>query len=891
MMPLPSRTRVGPYEITAQIGAGGMGEVYRARDTRLNREVALKILPEAFAADPDRLARFTREAQLLASLNHPNIAGIYGLEEADGLRALVLELVEGPTLAERVARGALPVDEALPIARQMAAALEAAHEHGIVHRDLKPANVKVTPDGVVKVLDFGLAKLTGPAEAGHYVPDRGVRLQPDLTASPTITTPGMVTGVGIILGTAAYMAPEQAKGRPADKRADVWAFGCVLYEMLTGRAPFAGEDVSDTLANVLKREPDWSALPADIPPAIHSLLRRCLEKDRRKRVSDIAAAIFALHEAQRLGDGPPAGAVARSSRLQRFGIPVVTLALGAGLAVAATYFERVPVEAPELRLHMVTPPTDAVAGAVAFAVSPDGQSVVFRALVDQVPHLWLRRLSDETARPLPGTERGTLPFWSPDGRSIGFWADQRLKRVDVAGGSIQEIAAATSPYGASWSTDAVIVFSGSNTAPLYRVPAAGDQKPIEATRLGSGHVAHRFPFFLPDGRRFLFFATGSSDVQGVYIGSLDSSESTRLVEADTKAVFMPPDVVLYGRTGALYAQRVDRDASPVGEPMLVAERLAQNPGTFASAAISASSIGTFAYRSAAEDAGRELRWVGRAGQQDAPVSITGLEFFSDLSPDGRTIAVSRTFSGNTDIWLIETARGVLRRFTFDPADDSTPRWSPDGSRVAFQAQRKGGGLFDLFVKSLSEKTEQVLLESSENKNMSDWSRDGRFILYTSQSPKSARDIWALPLEGDRKPFVVVQSPFEETLPRFSPDGRWVSYQSSETGRVEIHVQPFPGPARSWQISTNGGTNAQWRSDGREMFYVAPDNRLMAVPVTLNAAVPAVDAGNPSPLFSVRAGANYSVVTPDGQRFLVNTPTDDASVSPITIVLNWKPPAR
>jgi tRNA A-37 threonylcarbamoyl transferase component Bud32/WD40 repeat protein len=659
-----------------------MGEVYRARDTKLHRDVALKTLPEAFARDEERLLRFKREAQVLASLNHPNIAAIYGFEDASiaGLgvsrpvQALVLELVEGPTLADRIREDAIPVDEALPIARQIAEALEAAHEHGVVHRDLKPANVRLTADGIVKVLDFGLAKA--------LTPDVG-SAAPDVTASPTITSAAM-TALGVILGTAAYMAPEQAKSRPADKRADLWAFGCVLYEMLTGRALFAGDDVSDTLANVLKREPDWNALPSDVPPAIRALLKRCLEKDRRQRVADSAAAVFVIDESTAFAPAAPPTTAPQpqSSMIRRVAVPFAALVLVAALAGIPTYFRAAPPSVPEMGLQIVTPPTGEL-GAMSFAASHDGR-VVFRGRGDRTEQLWLRTLGSETARPLEDTENATYPFWSADGRSIGFFADQRMKRMDAAGGKAQTIAETPQPFGATWNTNGVIVFSGASTAPLFRVPAAWGQQSVEATTLKPGQVSHRFPEFLPDGRRFLFHATGVPEVQDVSVGSLDSTETKRRIEADTRAAFLPPDWVLFVRDEALYAQRVELDElTIVGDPVLVAGRIALSPGNFV--------------------------------------------------------------------------------------------WSPDGSRIAFQSNRKGGSRFDLYQKSLSGKIERLVLESSENKNISDWSPDGRFILYSSQNAKTARDIWAVPLDGDQKPFVVVQTPFEETGARFSPDGRWIAY--------------------------------------------------------------------------------------------------------------------
>ena len=507
--------------------------------------------------------------------------------------------------------------------------------------------------------------------------------------------------------------------------------------------------------------------------------------------------------------------------------------------------------------------------------------------------MWLRTLGSEVARPLAGTEGSSLPFWSPDGRSLGFFADQKLKRIDVAGGSAQTLADAPAAYGATWGADGVILFSAANTAPLYRVPASGGQQPIAATRIEAPErAAHCHPHFLPDGRRFLFFTTGAPDVQGVFVGTLDSLDATRLVEADTAAVFVPPDWVLFGREESLYGQRVDRQAmTPIGDPVLVADGVARNLANFGSVALSASATGFFAYRTPV-DAARELVWTGRQGEQTGTLGIlSGLSLFNvRLSSDGRTVGVQRIVDGNADIWLIETARGVPRRFTFEEGPDGAPVWSPDGSRLAFHGSRKGGGLNDLYEKSLSGDDAQVLLESPENKNMMDWSPDGRFILYSSQNPKTAFDIWALPLDGDRKPFVVVQTGFQENNARFSPDGRWIANQSNETGQVEVFVHPFPGPGRSWQISTNGGAAAEFRADGRELFYRAPDNRLMAVPLTLDAKGVTVDAGNPVALFSLRPGAVFTA-TPDGQRFLINQPTGDATASPITVVLNWKPPAQ
>ena len=523
-------TRLGVYEITAQIGEGGMGEVYRATDTTLSRQVAIKILPDVFAADPERLARFEREARTLASLNHPHIAAIYAVEKSAGIQALVMELVEGDDLSQRIARGAVPLDEALPIAKQIAEALEAAHEQGIIHRDLKPANIKVRTDGTVKVLDFGLAKAMESAPGSS----------PGMSMSPTITTPAM-TQAGMILGTAAYMSPEQAKGRVVDKGSDVWAFGAVLYEMLAGRRVFEGDDVSDTLARILMKEPDWTILPATVPPAVVNVLRRCLQKDRRQRIRDLGDVSLALEGAfETAASQTPASATPAWLRGR---LPWVALALAALVIVALAIptvrhlRETPPPAPPETRTEIVTPAT---ADPVSFALSPDSQQIVFVASGDGASRLWLRSLSattaqplaTTTAQPLPGTEEAITPFWSPDGRSIGFFAGNALKRLDLGGGRPQTLAPAFAARGGTWSADGVIVFAASNANPLMRVAATGGPA-VAVTTLGPQQQSHRFPHLLPDGRQFLFYVPGGQDAAGIYLGSLNGSTPTRLTPADS----------------------------------------------------------------------------------------------------------------------------------------------------------------------------------------------------------------------------------------------------------------------------------------------------------------------------------------------------------------------
>jgi Tol biopolymer transport system component len=852
-----------------------MGEVYRARDTKLGREVALKILPEAFALDPDRLARFKHEAQVLASLNHTNIAAIHGFEDSPstgsgqaGVHALVLELVEGPTLADRIAQGAMPLDEALPIARQIAEALEAAHEHGIIHRDLKPANVKLRPDGTVKVLDFGLAKTL----------ERGAATS-SMSMSPTLTSPA-ATGIGMILGTAAYMSPEQARGKIVDKRSDIWSFGCVLYEMLTGRRPFEGEDVTEVLARVLEREPNLTALPPEVPAAIGRLLRRCLEKDRKRRLPDIGVARLEIDEALTAPAGGATPAVPRPAAARRerllWAAAVLVAASAAGVGV---FLRPSPVDAPEMRLQIVTPPGSPPSN---FAISPDGQHVVYGG----PGRLWLRSLASEEARPLEGSTGGALPFWSPDSQSIAFFQAQQLKRIAIVGGTPQILTAAGSDWGGTWSAEGVILFAPAGTSPLFRIPATGGT-PIEATRLTSPQQAgHRFPSFLPDGRRFLFFVTGTPAVQGVYLGSLDSTDATRVLESETAAVFTPPDYILFGRQDALFAQRVDPDSlERVGDPFLIAEDLMAHPNSAAGIALSSSLAGPVAYRASAETTRRQWTWFDRSGKQTGVVGEPGTALSNSvrLSPDGRTVATSRRINGNIDIWLSEIARGVADRFTSNPAADVRVVWSPDGARIAFDSARRGIGRYDLYVADVANPgSETVLLESPENKNIWDWSPDGRFILY-SLINGATRDLWALPLDGDRKPFPVTQTVFEESAGRFSPDGRWIAYTSNESGSTQVYVRPFPGPGRAVRISTSGGGAPHWRADGREIFYF-DGNQLMAAPV---AAQPTgLDVSAPVMLFAAPAGRRAYDVSRDG-RFLIDVSLDGAPNPPITILLNWK----
>jgi serine/threonine protein kinase/Tol biopolymer transport system component len=900
-MGLSAGTKLGAYQIVGVLGAGGMGEVYRAHDTTLNRNVALKVLPEAFTLDLDRLARFKREAQMLAALNHPNIAAIYGFESSAGVQALVLELVEGPTLAERIALGTVPLDEALPIARQIAEALEAAHEQGIVHRDLKPSNIKVRADGTVKVLDFGLAKaIEGAGRAGQ-----AGRAGWDATHSPTITTPA-VTGIGVILGTAAYMSPEQAKGHAADKRSDVWAFGCVVFEMLTGKRAFEGEDVSDTLAAVLKDEPAWQRLPPSTPEHLQVLLRRCLQKDRKKRLRDIGDARLEIDAAHSSSQTDERG-VHRSRRIERL---VLIAALAIVTLIAAWALARVwrPLSpGPEMRVDIDTPPTR---DPVSLAISPDGRSVVFAATTEGRSRLWLRPLDATAARPLTGTDDARFPFWSPDSRYVGFFAnDDKLKRIDVDGATIETLANAPVGSGGAWNRDGTVLYAPVPDAPILRVSASGGPSTFVVNRAAVTRLeaprqtGHRFPQLLPNGRHFLYYAAGSADVRGVYVSQLDGSLSRRLLDADAPAVYAPAVAastgqLLFVRQSALWAQDFDAGKLALsGTPFHVAEQIAVDTGRNV-AALSASAAGSIVYRTGSTAGGSQLTWFDRSGKElgkaGGPADL-GVAFNPGLSPDGRFVALSRSVNGNTDIWRLDIDRNVLARFTSEAVPEIYPIWSPDGQRIVYSSPTAGKQGFDLYVKSVNSTAPGTLLLKVDTVAVStDWSPDGKVLLYRLLDPKTATDIWALPLEGDRRPFPVVQTGFEERDGQFSPDGKWIAYQSNESGRFEVYVQPFPGPGGKTQVSIDGGAQPRWQRDGRELFYIALDGHLHSVPMRFASNGTTLQVGTPGRLFMTHVGAVVQggssqayVVSRDGQRFLMNTVAEVASGSPITMILNWR----
>lgn len=881
-MPVASGTKLGPYEILALLGAGGMGEVYRARDTKLKRDVALKILPEAFARDPGRMARFQREAEVLASLNHPNIAQIYGVEEG----ALVMELVDGDS-----PKGPMPFDEAWKIAQQMADALEYAHERGVVHRDLKPANVKVTPEGVVKLLDFGLAKaFRGQSGEASSDPQN----------SPTVTLGATVAGT--IVGTAAYMAPEQARGKKVDKRADIWSWGVVLYELLTGERMFQGEDTAETLAAVIHKQPELERVPAKV----RRLLRRCWEKDPKQRLRDIGAARELLEEPATAQTAAP---VARSRGVLPWAVAAVVLGLTAA-GLAFVHLREQPEERQVLQYTVAAP--EKAPNVSYLALSPDGHYLAMAASGDGGSQIWLRSLDSLQTRALAGTEDAAFPFWSPDSRYIAFFAQDKLKKIPVNGGPPQTLCDAPLPRGGAWSREGVIVFAPRNgIGGLSRVREAGGV-PVNITQVPSGW--HRFPMFLPDGKRFLYTAALGS-ANGIYLTSLDDPKRGRRLAPDVaNPQYLAPvpgsgvGHLLFVREGSLMAQPVDpRTMANKGELFLVAQQISIPPNVLGMNLYSISATGVMVYLNGGVVGGatRQHVWLDRAGKELEKVGgpMRSQRNFA-LSPDGNRLALERIAGGlNSDLWITDMEHdGREMRITFDASPNHSPVWSPDGGKVAFGSQRNGG-ITNLYQRASNGTGQDELLFESKDPNKApwDWSRDGRFILFNVADSKTREDLCALPVtgQGDKKPFVVRSSPFSETQAQLSPDGRWLAYTSIESANNHVYVAPFtPGLDKpisgKWQISLAGGTQPRWRGDGKELYYVAPDRKLMAVEVKATAVN--FERGTPQPLFELRSSVNANEAaflwgyTPsaDGKHFLVAeiAGTSGNVPPPMTVVVNW-----
>jgi serine/threonine-protein kinase len=896
-------THLGPYEITAAIGAGGMGEVYRAKDTTLGRDVAIKILPAAFAHDADRLARFTREAKTLASLNHPNIAHIYGLDRQEGQDGrdgtarpatvfIVMELVEGDDLSQRITRSAIPLDEALPIAKQIVDALEAAHELGIVHRDLKPANIKVRADGTVKVLDFGLAKALGPAEAGHHDDPRGVRLQADLTHSPTITTPAM-TQAGMILGTAAYMSPEQARGKAVDKRADIWAFGVVLYEMLTGARTFAGDDVSITLASVLKDEVRWDALPSGTPPRLRRLLERCLERDAKQRLRDIGEARVEIGKVQ---SGAPDATLAGTTRAGAVSVPapssrwsIATLGFAAiGFAALSGWLllsRKEPAPPPVTRARLANPVESS-----ALDISRDGTKLVYRSgNAAQGYVLLLRQMDQFEGKPLAGTDGGARPVFSPSADWIAYSADNKIKKTPASGGTSIALCGGDFNTGGAWGDDDTIVFSGKNG--LMRVPATGGT-PVVLTTIETtkGEVQHQWPQFLPGGRQLLF-TVASKSAEGPQFAVLDlqSGKYRVVARGGEHGQYVRSGHLTFGRGRTLFALPFDlARLAPTGTEAPVVEDLFSWGGggyavSGAVADYAVSFAGTLVYVEATAQTGSVLSWADRTGvAAPLPGQIPRLWGSGRLSPDGRRVASGIFTDTGHDLWVVNLASGTPTRLTFGGVNDN-PVWTPDGREIVYSVEASGkDGLHTLHADGSGQ---PALLLAGTGLSPASLTPDGKTLLFTQAGASGSR-VMVLPLASPAggKPHPLHDSTGSETGAAVSPDGQWVAFESRESGRSEVYVTPFPGAGPKTQVSTEGGVEPRWARSGRELFYwqgtSAGGNRLFSAAIQ----TAPFSASAPHPLFSANSGTTWDPA-PDGEHFMFeNAPAGFGNV--FATVTNW-----
>ncbi len=870
--------KLGRYEIRSKIGEGGMGEVYRAYDESMHRDVAIKVLPAALTSDKDRLARFEQEAQTAGALNHPNILVIHHIETHDGAPYIVSELLEGETLRERMGGVALSQRKAIDYSLQVVHGLAAAHEKGIVHRDLKPENIFITKDGRVKILDFGLAKLTGTdgSQQQTEVPTRRVNTDP-----------------GMIMGTIGYMSPEQVRGKPADHRSDIFSFGAILYEMLCGRRAFRGESTADTISAILREDPpDLSSTNRNINPALERVVNHCLEKNPEERFNSARDLAFAIEAVSGVGTSTSAATVLKSlpppKRKMRelMAWSAAGLCLLAALVLAWLYFKRPAIVEPTISFVIALPKN---ALEVSYpTISPDGRTLVFVATSQGKRSLYLRSLDSLEAQPLPGTDEGLAPFWSPDSRFIAFFSNNKLKKIEAAGGAVLTLCDAPSSYGGSWSRDGVILIS-LDTKGINRVPAGGGTAtPVFSLDKSRKELAQAWPWFLPDGRHFLYQSwNGRSDDSAIFVAALDGSDRKLLVKADSSPMYAA-GYLLFARGTTLSGQPFDAGTRQLsGEPFPIVEQIGINFSN-SSANVSVSENGTMSYLTGAAS-NRQLVWFDRSGKRQETVGPVGEINDIVLSRDGKRLAMQRLEQSNSDIWVMDLARGVPSRFTFDPATDDNPVWSPDGTQIVFCSGVDNADVNSNLYRKVSSGVgnPELLLKSDVTKEATDWSTDGKFILYQEYQPQTSADIWVLPLSPNEKPYPFIQTEFEESQACFSPDGRWVAYVSNESGRSEVYVQTFPQSGGKWLISTGGGGQPRWRGDGKELFYLAPDKTLMSVDIN---AASTFETSAPKTLFPTQVnnyGApNRYVVTADGQRFLINSPAGEISQTPITVVLNW-----
>lgn len=876
-MSLTPGTHLGPYEILAPLGAGGMGEVYKARDTRLERMVAIKVLAAHLADNPDLKQRFEREAQTISSLNHPHICVLYDIGHQDGIDYLVMEYLEGESLAQRLTKGPLPIHQVLRYSIEIADALDKAHQQGVIHRDLKPGNIMLTKSGA-KLLDFGLAKLRGSERHLH-------------TLSSLPTQQASLTVEGTILGTFQYMAPEQLEGKEADAQTDIFGFGAVLYEMATGKKAFEGKTQASLIAAIVDRDPPpISSIQTLSPPALDHVVSRCLAKDPAERwqsAHDLKSELEWIAESGSQA-GVPAPVLARRKYRERLAWTSTALFFLLALTLAVVHFGSPDEPILPIRVS-VLPPEKTTVGSV--TISPDSRYLAFVAFGEGTGQLWVRALDSPAARPLEGTAGATYPFWSPESRFIGFFAGGKLKKIEVSGGPAQELAEAQNARGGTWNRDGVIIFGPNDRGPLYQVAAAGGEaKPVTVIKSSDQELGHRFPQFLPDGRRFIYLSHYlRPEKRKIVVASLDGKEEKILLNNPSQAMYAQPGYMLFLRQGILVAQRFDPDRLEIaGEPVSLAEKVGGSPG-FGNSNFYVSENGVLVYGTNV-DTLSELVWLDRTGKRLGSVAPPHSYWRPQLSPDEKQVAVERPDpqTGYNDLWVFDLRRGINSRFTFDPSPDYLPIWSPDGNRIVFGSAR-GDKLGLLQKASSGAGNEEMILTGDNWTYPTDWSQDGQLIVYSQASRQTGWDLWLLPAAGERKPTVFLQTEFNESQARFSPNGRWVVYTSDESGRREIYVRGLRNGGK-WQISTAGGHQPAWRADGKELFYIGISGEFMGVDADQNA--PTFEFGVPRKLFDTPIRSLNPVfvsgyaVGNDGQRFLVNMPIEQTPFNPIHVILNW-----
>ncbi|SPF48446.1 Serine/threonine protein kinase [Candidatus Sulfotelmatobacter kueseliae] len=902
-MALTSGTKLGPYEIESPLGAGGMGEVYRARDTRLERTVAIKVLNAQLVASSELRARFEREAKIISQLQHPNICVLHDVGNEGPIDYLVMEFLQGESLAERLRKGPLASEEVLRIAIEIADALEKAHRAGVVHRDLKPGNVMLTKSGA-KLLDFGLAKPFGATVASGTgsgrLPSVFAAALTQTMPSPSPATP--LSTAGAVIGTVQYMLPEQIQGIEADARSDIFSFGVMLFEMVTGKRTFEGKTQASIVGQILAVDPpSVSILRPETPRGLDRVISLCLDKDPDERIQtahDLKLQLQAIAEAPLTATQAPTVAPTRRAWLPWAAAGVLALAT---IAFALAYLQS--LRAPRVSVHSyILPPEKAtflLTGNTAGppVLSPDGLRLAFVAKnADGKQMLWIRPLNSAIAQPMSGTESATYPFWSADSRYVGFFAAAKLNKVDASGGPPQALCDAPSGRGGTWNNTGIIVFAPDTNAGLARVDAAGGTR-VALSTLDAKETSHRWPDFLPDGNHFLYFAHGATSADsGIYLAALDSKERKLLLRNDSNALYAAPGYLLFVRDNTLMAQRLNlRSLALEGEAKPVADHVAVNTDTWRSI-LTASANGELLYQHGAAGGGSQLVWYDASGKPGEPVLPETADYYGPmLSPDAGKLAFALETNGIADIWVVDLARHTKTRITFGPMYSSNPLWWPDGKSIVFSYGPSGGATDSLYRQNAdgTGSKEKLLETPGITEFASSVSPDGRYISYMRRDPKSNTgfDIWALPMfpdkSGDQKPFPVVATNFADVTPAFSPDGKWLAYANNETGRMEVYIQPFPSGAGRWQVSTAGGTRPNWRKDGKELFFFSTDQQMMAVDVSQKGA--SLQLGTPHALFkatTVSVASGPYTVSADGKKFVMNTVLPQSVTEPLTLITNW-----